>query len=192
MWLADQSGASNCESAPRVRQCSCPIRQRGLPTKISSSGTSSTMFSGQVLVGLLISLVNIPVHAVIMALLSWTAHHSSLAVQAVWLPIRLALVMMAAVTVLMTAYLIEIITWGDNLRSARCGPGPNRCVLFCLCELYYARLWRHSSSRALATSRPNGGHERRIAIWMVHCCDLRRIARCGPSDSVEDKHRIIH
>ncbi len=70
------------------------------------------MFSGQVLVGLLISLVNIAVHAVIMALLSWTAHHSSRAVHAVWLPIRLALVMMAAVTVLMTAHLIEIINWG--------------------------------------------------------------------------------
>ena len=70
------------------------------------------MFSGQVLVGLLVSLVNIAIHSVIMALLSWTAHESLRAVQTVWLPIRLALVMMAAVTVLMTAHLIEVITWG--------------------------------------------------------------------------------
>jgi len=74
-------------------------------------GSNFDFFHGQVLIGLVPSLANIGVHAVIMALLSWTAHKMAIATQAAGVRIRLVLVMMTAVTVLMTAHLIEVLIW---------------------------------------------------------------------------------
>ena len=68
-------------------------------------------FHGQVVVGLIPSLANIAVHAIVMALVSWTAHRTSLATSAAHGPIRIAATMMAAVAVLMLAHIIEIALW---------------------------------------------------------------------------------
>ena len=65
----------------------------------------------QLLVGLLISLACISVHAVIMALVRWSANRTSRAVGAAWPSIRLILVMMATVAILMMAHVVEIGFW---------------------------------------------------------------------------------
>lgn len=65
----------------------------------------------QLLAGLLISLACIAVHAVIMALVKWTANRTSHAVHAAWPSIRSVVVMMATVSILMTAHVAEIGIW---------------------------------------------------------------------------------
>jgi len=69
------------------------------------------LLQGQIGVGLVASLANIAVHAVIMAVLTWTAHHAAVATQAVHARARLVLVMMAAVSVLMAAHIAEVGVW---------------------------------------------------------------------------------
>ena len=70
------------------------------------------LLQGQIAVGLGICLVNIAIHAVIMAVLTWTAHRTVSTTQAVHPHVRLVLVMMATVTVLMAAHIVEIGVWG--------------------------------------------------------------------------------
>jgi hypothetical protein len=93
---------------------------------------------GQLLVGLVPSLANIAVHAATMTLLSWTAHRTLRAVEAAWPWARLALVMMAAVTVLMMAHLMEIIIWG--LTYAAVGAVPNDSESFYFAFVNYTTL----------------------------------------------------
>ena len=66
---------------------------------------------GQLLFGLLISLACIAVHAVIMTLVKWTANRTSHAVHATWPSFRSVFVMMAAVSILMAAHVVEIAMW---------------------------------------------------------------------------------
>lgn len=67
---------------------------------------------GQFAIGVAASLINIAVHASIMALLTWTVHRAARATDAMGLKPRLMLVMMATVAVLMLAHLIEVGIWG--------------------------------------------------------------------------------
>ena len=67
---------------------------------------------GQFAFGIAISLVNIAIHAAIMTSVSRTVHRTSLATQAARAHFRLMLVMMATVSVLMLAHLIEVGVWG--------------------------------------------------------------------------------
>ena len=92
--------------------------------------SNADFLRGQLLAGLVPSLANIAVHAIIMALLNWTAYRTAHAVQAIWAPIRLALVMMAAVTVLMSAHLIEIVIWALTYASLDVAPGQNDAFYF--------------------------------------------------------------
>jgi hypothetical protein len=66
---------------------------------------------GQLLVGLLISLACIAVHAIVMALVRWSANRTSRAVEGARTSIRLVLVMMASVSILMLAHVSEIAIW---------------------------------------------------------------------------------
>ena len=66
---------------------------------------------GQFLIGLATCLLNIAVHATIMAPMSWSAHRMSRRTGSVHPQLRLVLVMMATVTVLMLAHLLEIGIW---------------------------------------------------------------------------------
>lgn len=66
---------------------------------------------GQVLVGLLISLACIAVHAVVMALVRWGAFRTSRAVVAASNSVGLVLVMMATVSILMMAHIADITIW---------------------------------------------------------------------------------
>jgi ion channel len=70
------------------------------------------LLRGQIPVGLLACLVNIGVHAVIMAVLTWTAHRMTARTETLHPRTRLVLVMMATVTVLMVAHVIEVGVWG--------------------------------------------------------------------------------
>jgi hypothetical protein len=66
---------------------------------------------GQLLIGLAASLCNIAVHAIIMAPMSSSAYRMLRHAQSAHPQLRLALVMMATVTVLMVAHLIEVGIW---------------------------------------------------------------------------------
>jgi Ion channel len=78
--------------------------------------------NGQLLVGLAASLLNIAVHAIIMAPMSSSAYHMLRRAQSAHPRLRLALVMMATVTVLMTAHLIEIGIWALVYRVLEATP----------------------------------------------------------------------
>src|SRR5512139_3011135 len=70
------------------------------------------MLHGAILIGLAASMLNIAVHATIMGPMSWSAHHMLRSAQCAHAHVRLVLVMIATVTVLMAAHLIEIGIWG--------------------------------------------------------------------------------
>ena len=70
------------------------------------------MLHGAILVGLLVSMGNIAVHASIMGPMSWSAYRMLRGARRVHAHVRLVLVMIATVTVLMAAHLIEIVIWG--------------------------------------------------------------------------------
>jgi Ion channel len=67
---------------------------------------------GGILIGLLVSMVNIAVHATIMGPVSWSAYRMLRGARRAHAHVRLVLVMIATVTVLMAAHLIEIVIWG--------------------------------------------------------------------------------
>jgi len=67
---------------------------------------------GQLAIGIAATLATIAVHAAIMTAVSWAVHGTSLATQAARARLRLMLVMMATVSVLMFAHLVEIAIWG--------------------------------------------------------------------------------
>jgi hypothetical protein len=73
---------------------------------------SSDLLHGEVLVGFTVSLANIAIHAVMMAVLVWTAHRASHVTRDVHPRVRLVIVMWATVTVLMYAHLCEVVVWG--------------------------------------------------------------------------------
>jgi hypothetical protein len=79
---------------------------------------------GELLVGITISLVNIAVHSMVMALLSRATHRTSLAVEAARAWLRLVLVMWSAVSVLMLAHLAEIAIWAGTYRMLGLTPQP--------------------------------------------------------------------
>ena len=70
------------------------------------------MVHGAILFGLLASMVNIAVHASIMGPLTWSVHRTLRSARRAHERVRLVLVMMATVTVLMAAHLIEVLIWG--------------------------------------------------------------------------------
>ncbi|HEX5211099.1 MAG TPA: potassium channel family protein [Pseudolabrys sp.] len=57
-------------------------------------------------------MANIAVHASIMGPMSWSAHRTLRSVRRMNERVRLVLVMMAVVTVLMAAHLVEVLIWG--------------------------------------------------------------------------------
>jgi hypothetical protein len=77
---------------------------------------------GQLLIGLATSLLNIAVHAIIMAPMSSSAYHMLRRARSAHPRLRLVLVMMATVTVLMAAHLIEIGIWALVYRVLEATP----------------------------------------------------------------------
>jgi hypothetical protein len=71
-------------------------------------------FHGEVLVGFAASLINIALHAVMMAVLVWTAHRASSLTRAANPRLRLVVVMWTTVSVLMVAHLSEVIVWAST------------------------------------------------------------------------------
>jgi polyferredoxin len=67
---------------------------------------------GQIAIGISTSLVNIAIHALIMAAVTRVFHHTSRATERAGARSRLVVVMMATVTVLTAAHLVEIGVWG--------------------------------------------------------------------------------
>jgi polyferredoxin len=70
------------------------------------------MLHGAILIGLAVCMVNIAVHATIMGPMSWSASRMLRGARRAHAHIRLVLVMIATVTVLMAAHLVEIAIWG--------------------------------------------------------------------------------
>ncbi len=78
----------------------------------TSKAVMNDLLHGEVLVGFMVSLVNIAIHACMMAVLVWTAHRASHLTRAVHPRTQLVVVMWATVTVLMFAHLGEVVVWG--------------------------------------------------------------------------------
>jgi hypothetical protein len=88
-----------------------------------------SLLHGQFLIGLVVSLVNIAIHAVIMAIVSRAARWAA----GITLDkdvTRLVLVMMAAVTVLMTAHVIEIGVWAVSYAALDVAPHRSEAFYF--------------------------------------------------------------
>lgn len=65
----------------------------------------------EILIGVLITLINIAIHAVLMTEVTWVARRISAASQHLYPRAHAALVMMATVTVLLSAHLAEVAVW---------------------------------------------------------------------------------
>src|SRR5262245_62617493 len=85
---------------------------------------------GQFAIGVAVSLINIAVHAAIMTAVNRTVHRTTRATQAAVAHLRLMLVMMATVSVLMFALLIEIGSWGMVYMAI--GVVPTEADVYCL------------------------------------------------------------
>ncbi len=66
---------------------------------------------GEVAVGIGVTLFNIAVHAVVMGIIGWVTHRTSIAIKAAHAWVQLVLVTWATVTILMAAHLIAITVW---------------------------------------------------------------------------------
>jgi hypothetical protein len=71
---------------------------------------------GELAVGIAVSLINIAIHAVIMGLLSWAAHRTTLVTAAAKARVQLVLVMWVTVSILMAAHLVEVGVWAASYR----------------------------------------------------------------------------
>lgn len=108
------------------------------------------VFTGQIGVGLLVSVINIAVHAVVMSALTWIAHRTSLATSAARAQLRVVLIMMATVTVLMFAHAIEVGVWGLAYVSVQIVPARGDAYYFAFVnyttlgygDVLPARAWR--------------------------------------------------
>ena len=88
-----------------------------------------TILHGQFVIGLVVSLVNIAIHAVILARVSWAARRAA-AIAFKRNVMRLVLVMMAAVTVLMVAHIIEIGCWAIVYAALDVAPHRDEAFYF--------------------------------------------------------------
>jgi hypothetical protein len=85
---------------------------------------------GQLLLGLAISLVNIAIHATIMTSVTWSAHHTLLLTRSAHPRLRVASIMIAAVSILMLAHYIEIAVWGGVYRLFEVAPNAKDAFYF--------------------------------------------------------------
>ena len=93
---------------------------------------------GQLFIGILASLAAIAVHALIMAALSWSAHRAAVVTQVAGARLQLVLVMMATVSILMAAHLIEIVIWA--VTYALVGAVPEQVDAFYFAFVNYTTL----------------------------------------------------
>jgi len=96
----------------------------------------TSLLHGQFAIGAVTSLVNIAIHAFIMAMVSWAARRAAKAFEKGLA--RLALVMMAAVTVLMAAHIMEIGVWA--IVYAALDVAPHRSEAFYFAFVNYTTL----------------------------------------------------
>ena len=99
---------------------------------------ASDLLHGEVIVGFVISLVAIAIHAVMMAVLVRTAHRTSHLTRAAHPQLRLIVLMWATVTVLMFAHLSEVLVWGAVYDLL--GAVPHRAESFYFAFVNYTTL----------------------------------------------------
>jgi hypothetical protein len=85
---------------------------------------------GEVPVGVAVTLVNIAVHAVVMGIIAWVTHRTSIAIQAAHAWVQLVLVTWATVTILMAAHLIAITVWAVTYQMLGMLPDNNDAFYF--------------------------------------------------------------
>jgi hypothetical protein len=93
---------------------------------------------GQITIGIATTLATIAVHAMIMAAVSRVVHGTSLVTKAARAHLRVMLVMMATVSVLMLAHLLEIAMWG--LVYAAIDAVPNKIDAYYFAFVNYTTL----------------------------------------------------
>jgi ion channel len=87
-------------------------------------------FHGEVIVGFGASLTNIALHAVMMAVLVWTAHRASIITRTANPRLRLIVVMWATVSVLMIAHMSEVIVWASTYELLDAVPRDADAIYF--------------------------------------------------------------
>jgi hypothetical protein len=90
----------------------------------------SDLVKGEVLVGFAVSLTNIAIHAVMMAVLVWTVHRASHLTRTAHPKLRLIVLMWATVSVLMIAHLIEVMVWGATYELLKAVPHGDESFYF--------------------------------------------------------------
>jgi len=150
---------------------------------------------GQLLIGLAISLLNIGVHATVMTAVTWSAHRTAFLTQASRPRLRVASIMMAAVTVLMAAHYVEIAIWALFYRLLDVAPKDGDAFYFAFVNyttLGYGDIVPVEQWRVLG---PHHGDERRSPVRLVDRRDLRRVAQRRARDPVghrASRRRILN
>ncbi len=146
----------------------------------------------QFLVGALVSVVNIGIHALVTVVAIWIARSAGL--RKTERPrLHLMGVMMAAAAVLMVAHTLETLVWAwtyaivEVTRSAR-----QRSALFRLRQLHHAGLWRHHTGPCMAAYRSYDRHERRPAVRLVGRDPVRGSAQGARSSRSDRRARPEH
>jgi hypothetical protein len=85
---------------------------------------------GEVAVGIVVMLINIGIHAVVMGLIGWVTHRTTIAVQAAHTWIQLVLVTWAVVSILTAAHLIAILVWAVSYYMVGIVPDPHDTFYF--------------------------------------------------------------
>ncbi len=84
--------------------------------------SSDDLFEGQLIVGLLVCLACIAVHAIIMAAVSWSANRAGTMAEPLHPQVRMVLVMAATVTVLLAAHVVEVGIWAAAYAYLQAAP----------------------------------------------------------------------
>jgi hypothetical protein len=85
---------------------------------------------GQLMIGLAISMLNIAVHATIMTSVTWSAHRMSILTRSTHARLRVAAIMIAAVSVLMLAHYVEVAVWALFYRALDVAPKDGDAFYF--------------------------------------------------------------
>ena len=121
----------------------------------------------QFLVGTAVSVCNIAIHAMVMAAVIRAARiagESATSRQS----LRLITVMIATVSVLMAAHLVEVLVWSFAYAIVNIAPPGTDLIYFAFVN-YTTLGYGDVMPGALAFAWANDGDERRAVVWLVDC-----------------------
>jgi hypothetical protein len=128
-----------------------------------------------ILVGGATSLVNLIIHAVLLAGVAWTVRRVSVSDSFAPHVLQHTLVIVATGTLLVAGHFAEVVVWARAYDLVGAAAPRHRPHLFRLRQLH-ARLWRRAAPGALAFAGADDGAERHHADRLVDGADHRDLA----------------